>query len=189
MLIRHADPEMDAEGCVAVYTPFVRDSAASFESRPPTVAGYRQRIARLNRTHAFLVADDRGRVAGFAYGGPHRDREAYGWSCEVTIYLEASYHRRGLGRSLYTTLFDLLERQGYRTMVAGITVPNDASVGLHTACGFSHVGVFPRIGFKAGAWRDVAWLVRHLGPDPTSESDPAPVGAPVRLLAPIELEL
>lgn len=187
MQIRHADPETDAEGCVAVYAPFVDGSPVSFEDRPPTVAEYSRRIARLSRTHAFLVADDDGRVAGFAYAGPHRDREAYRWSCEATVYLDPAVHRRGLGRMLYSALFTLLEQQGYRTVVAGITVPNDASIGLHEACGFTQVGVFPRIGWKAGAWRDVAWLVRDLGPGPEAEPEPPPIGPPVRLPAPVEL--
>lgn len=186
MLIRHADPELDAARCAAIYAPFVEDSPASFEEHAPTASEYASRIARLNRTHAFLIADDDARIAGFAYAGPHRDRHAFRWACEASIYLDPAYHRRGLGRRIYGALFELLGQQGYRTVVAGITVPNDASVGLHEACGFAPVGVFPRIGWKAGAWRDVAWMVRHLGPDPADEPEPPAIGPPVRLAAPIE---
>jgi L-amino acid N-acyltransferase YncA len=187
MLIRHGDPASDAAGCAAVYAPFVDGSPVSFEESPPSALEYSKRIERLNRTHAFLVADDDGRVAGFAYAGPHRERPAYRWSCESTVYLDPSYHRKGLGRALYTVLFDLLERQGYVTVLAGITVPNDASVGLHEACGFTMIGAFPRIGWKAGSWRNVAWMSRHLGLETEDEREPASPGAPVRLSAPIEL--
>lgn len=187
MLIRHAEPERDAPGCVAVYGPFVEDSPVSFEEEVPSVEEYARRIERLNRTHAFLVADDGGRLAGFAYAGPHRERAAYRWSCEATVYLDPAYHRRGLGRALYSHLFGLLEARGYRTVVAGVTVPNDASIGLHQACGFIQIGIFPGIGWKAGSWRNVAWLYRPLGPVTESAVEPPSPGPPVRLPAPIEL--
>jgi L-amino acid N-acyltransferase YncA len=187
MLIRHADPTADAAGCLAVYGPFASNTAVSFEEEAPTLAEFEQRIQRLNRTHAFLVAEDDGEVAGFAYAGTHRERPAYRWSVEVSVYLGERYRGRGIGRALYEPLFLLLEEQGYRLMLAGISVPNPASVSLHKALGFEEIGVYRRSGWKAGAWRDVIWLGRQLGPD-THETDPPPSpGPPVRLAQPIEL--
>jgi len=128
------------------------------------------RIATAVRTHAWVVLEDAGRVVGYAYGGPHQKRPAYRWSCEVSIYIEPGRRRTGGGRALYEALFARLGERGYRMVVAGMTLPNDASVGLHTALGFEPVGVYRRIGFKHGAWRDVAWMQRAIG---ASEDPPA----------------
>jgi phosphinothricin acetyltransferase len=142
---------------------------------------------RVSRTHAFLVAEDDGTIAGFAYAGVHRERLSYRWTCEVSVYLGAAHRGRGLGRALYETLFTLLEQQGYRMMLAGITMPNPASVALHTSLGFDEVGVYRRIGWKAGNWRDVMWLARRLGAETHEPDLPPPPGPPARLARPIEL--
>lgn len=186
MQVRHVDAERDAAACLDIYARFVDDSPVSFEERAPSLSDFVLRIKRLTRTHAFLVADDRGQVAGYAYAGPHRDRPAYRWATEATVYVHPDYHRQGVGRALYLPLFELLERQGYRSVLAGITVPNDGSVGLHRACGFEEVGLYRRIGWKAGAWRDVLWMVKQLGRD-TFETEPPPSpGPPVHLAQPID---
>jgi L-amino acid N-acyltransferase YncA len=186
MLIRHAAPD-DAAGCLDVYAPFANDTAVSFEHEAPAVADYAQRITRVNRTHAFLVAERDGTIAGFAYAGVHRERMSYRWTCEVSVYLGPEYRGQGLGRALYEPLFELLEQQGYRMLLAGISMPNSASVGLHESLGFEQVGVYRRIGWKAGDWRDVMWLARQLGPETHESELPPPPGPPARLSQPIEL--
>jgi phosphinothricin acetyltransferase len=186
MLIRHADRD-DAAGCLEVYAPFADGTAISFEDHAPSLSEFQQRIERVARTHAFLVVSDNGRVAGFAYAGVHRERPAYRWSAEVSVYLGEGYRGRGLGRALYETLIALLGEQGYRTLLAGISLPNPASVALHTRLGFEEVGVYRRIGWKAGAWRDVVWLARQIGSDTYETQQPPSPGAPVRLATPIEL--
>jgi phosphinothricin acetyltransferase len=127
-----------------------------------------RRIAAASRAHAWVVLEDAGRVAGYAYGGPYKERAAYRWSCEVSVYLEPGRRRTGAGRALYEALLTRLAERGYRTAVAGMTLPNDASVGLHHALGFEPVGTHRRIGWKYGAWHDVAWVQRPL----SSASDP-----------------
>jgi L-amino acid N-acyltransferase YncA len=187
MLIRHADPTTDAAGCLDIYGPFAADSPASFEDGAPGLRNYEHRIERINRTHAFLVAEDSdGTIAGFAYAGTHRDRPAYRWTVEASVYLGERYRGRGLGKALYEPLFALIEEQGYRMVLAGITVPNAASEALHRSLGFEEVGVYKRIGWKAGGWRDVIWLARQLGPDTHESETPPSPGAPVRLAQPIE---
>jgi L-amino acid N-acyltransferase YncA len=153
----------DAAACAAIYAPYVTDTAISFELEPPTVEEMAARIEAALRTHAWLVAEADGRVVGYAYAGPFKSRAAYRWSCEVSVYLERGSRRRGLGRALYAALFERLTELGYRTAVAGMTLPNEASAGLHRAMGFEPVGVYREIGFKHGAWRDVAWTQRTLG--------------------------
>jgi phosphinothricin acetyltransferase len=186
MLIRHATPE-DAGGCLAVYAPFANETAVSFEQEAPSLDEYAQRILRVNRTHAFLVADQDDSIAGFAYAGVHRERMSYRWTCEVSVYLGPEHRGRGLGRRLYETLFALLEEQGYRMLLAGITMPNSASLRLHTSLGFEEVGVYRRIGWKAGDWRDVMWLARRIGPETHESELPPPPGPPARLAQPVEL--
>lgn len=169
-LVRDASAA-DAEACAAIYAPYVRDTAITFELEPPTPAEMVGRIAKATASYAWLVLEDDGRVVGYAYGGPYKERAAYRWACEVSVYLEPGLRRRGAGRALYEALLPRLAERGYRTAVAGMTLPNDASVGLHSAMGFQPVGVWRRIGWKLGAWHDVAWVQRDLagGEDPPQE--------------------
>lgn len=186
MLIRHADTA-DATGCLAIYAPFADNTGVSFEDAAPTLSEFERRIERIGRTHAFLVAADDGRIAGFAYAGVHRERPAYRWATEVSVYLAPEYRGAGLGRLLYEALFALLEEQGYRLLLAGITAPNPASERLHRSLGFEEIGVYRRVGWKAGAWRDVLWLGLQLGADTFETEAPASPGPPVRLVEPIVL--
>jgi len=124
-------------------------------------------------------------LAGYAYASEHRERAAYRWAADVAVYIAPSHHRRGIGRALYRALLELLGRQGVQVACAGIALPNDASVALHEACGFELVGVYHRIGWKAGAWWDVGWWELELivptdGPPP-EPGPPAELAEPVRL--------
>jgi L-amino acid N-acyltransferase YncA len=148
--------EADASACALIYRPYVTDTAITFESVPPSPAEMSARIAAATATHAWLVAEVDGKVVGYAYGHPFAARDAYRWSCEVSIYLEMGRRRTGAGRALYEALLARLVERGFRVAVAKMTMPNDASLGLHAAMGFSEVGVHRRIGFKGGAWHDVA---------------------------------
>ena len=179
MLIRHADAVRDAPACAEIYAPFVTGSAVSFEERAPSAEELARRIATYSERYPWLVAEQDGEVAGFAYAGTHRARAAYRWSVEVSVYVHAEHRREGIGRRLYETLLPLLTRQHLTLAIAGITLPNDASVALHEALGFAPVGVYRRVGFKAGAWRDVGWWERSLAdPGPGPPPEPAP---PARL--------
>lgn len=153
----------DAASCAAIYAPYVRDTAVSFEAHPPTSAVMADRIVAAQERHAWLVLEDAGRVVGYAYGGSFKPREAYRWSCEVSVYLELGRRRTGGGRALYEALLTRLADRGYRMAVGGMTLPNDASAGLHRALGFEPVGVYRRVGYKHGNWHDVRWMQRTLG--------------------------
>jgi phosphinothricin acetyltransferase len=152
----------DADACAAIYAPYVTDTAISFELEPPSPAEMAVRIASALESHVWVVAEEEGRVIGYAYGARLHMRGAYRWSCEVSVYVERGRGRNGVGRALYATLFERLAARGYLMAVAGMTLPNDASVGLHRAMGFEPVGVYRRIGYKRGGWHDVAWTQRSL---------------------------
>ncbi len=155
--IRPADAVRDARACAQIYEPFVRDSAVSFEVEAPSADEMAGRIERIAKTHHWLVAERDEQIAGFAYASPHRERRAYRWAADVTVYVDPAHHRHGIARQLYEELFRLLRLQHIYVACAGITLPNAASVGLHEALGFTPVGVYRDIGYKAGAWRDVGW--------------------------------
>ena len=149
----------DAERCAAIYAPYVTDTAISFETDPPTAAEMARRMAE---AHAWVVLVADGEVVGYAYGGPFMARAAYQWSAGVSVYLDGSRRRTGAGRALYTALFDRLARQGIRTVLGGVALPNEASEGLHVALGFEPVGTYRRVGWKHGRWHDVAWYQKDL---------------------------
>lgn len=164
----------DAEAIRAIYAPFITDSATSFEAEVPDVAEMASRVQAYAATHPWLVFERDGEVVGYAYASPHRARKAYQWSAEVSVYIDGNAHRAGIGRALYTALFELLRRQRYVNAFAGITLPNASSVGLHESMGFVPVGVFKQIGFKFDQWHDVGWLHLRLRDDPRPSSDPLP---------------
>lgn len=176
VLIRHADARTDARACAEIYGPFVRYSAVSLEEEPPSAADFAERIERVKRTHPWLIAEDQGAVAGYAYASPHRERRAYRWAADVAVYVAEDRRGQGVGRRLYESLLTLLVEQGIHTACAGITLPNSASVALHEALGFRPVGVYRRIGWKVGQWRDVGWWQAELVPP--SAAPPAEPGPP-----------
>jgi phosphinothricin acetyltransferase len=173
-MLRHATPA-DGPACAAIYRPHVLHSAVSFEEEAPDGAEMAARISAYGASHAWLVAEVDGAVAGFAYAGPHRVRTAYRWSADVSIYVDSEHRGTGLGRRLYSSLFSLLRRQGLFVACAGITLPNDASVGLHEHMGFTPIGIYRSVGYKDGAWRAVGWWQLQLAPPPPGRP-PDPLG-------------
>lgn len=166
--------ERDAGPVAAVYAPNVTGTVISFESEPPDANEMRRRIGATLERYPWLVCKRQGRVLGYAYAGAHGSREAYQWSVDVSVYVHGEAHRTGVGRALYTSLFAVLDLQGFYNAFAGATLPNPASVGLHEAMGFRPVGVYRGTGYKMGAWHDVGWwhlALRERIPDPAPPAD------------------
>jgi phosphinothricin acetyltransferase len=161
--IRFATPENDRQ-ILDIYSPIVLDTPISFEYEVPSVQEMRGRIEKTLVHFPWLVCDFDGVAAGYAYAGQHRVRAAYQWSADVSVYVHSDYRRHGIGRALYTALFELLVLQGYYNTYAGITLPNPASVGLHESVGFKPLGVYHAVGYKHGQWYDVGWWERPLQP-------------------------
>jgi phosphinothricin acetyltransferase len=152
----------DAAACAAIYAPFVRDTWVSFETEAPDEAEVARRITANSASHGWLVAEIGGVIAGYAFGSAHRTRAAYASSCDVAIYVDPAFGRRGIGRSLYADLLPNLAARGFHAAYAGIAQPNDGSIALHRAMGFEPVGIYREVGWKLGAWRDVGWWQRLL---------------------------
>jgi len=161
--LRDATPA-DAGACAAIYTPYVTDTAVTFEIDPPGTTEMAARIGAAQREHAWIVMEDADGVLGYAYGGTFRTRAAYRRTCEVSVYLARERRRTGGGRALYGALLPRLAERGMRTAIACMTLPNDASLGLHRSLGFTDVGVMSRVGYKHDAWHDVAWAQLDLTP-------------------------
>ena len=147
---------------LAIYAPVVRETAISFELDPPSLDDFEARVAKYSAGWAWLVAELDGQILGYAYGSPHRERAAYRWSTETSAYVALGARKRGIGTRLYQALFPALGDRGYCNAYAGVTLPNEASVALHRAVGFSPIGIFPAVGRKFDKWHDVAWFYRCL---------------------------
>lgn len=154
--------ERDVPAMLRIYTPYVEKSTVSFEDVPPTINQFAERVSKYIAGWACFVAERRGEVVGYAYGGAHRERAAYQWSVETSVYVEQRDQGAGIGRKLYEALLPELTALGFCNAFAGVALPNPASVGLHQALGFTRIGTFPRVGYKFGSWWDVAWFHRVL---------------------------
>jgi len=168
----------DAAAIAEIYRPFCESTTVSFENEAPSATEMAERIRTMGERLPWLVLDDGGTLAGYAYASRHRERAAYGWAVDVTVYVAPTHRRRGVGRALYTSLLELLRLLGYFKAYAVITLPNPSSIGLHEAVGFEPVGVFKGVGYKLGAWRDVAHYQRALQPE---QKDPPPPRLPSAL--------
>jgi L-amino acid N-acyltransferase YncA len=158
--IRLATPQ-DAAQVHAVYAPYCF-TPISFELEPPSVEEMRGRLTKVLAHYPWLLYEMDGEVLGYAYAAQHRERAAYRWSVDTSVYVRQDRQRKGVGRALYAVLLDVLPLQGFINAYAGVTLPNPGSVGLHEAMGFKPVGVYQHVGFKCGAWYDVAWFQRPL---------------------------
>ncbi len=147
----------DGESVSRIYAPVVAGTAISFEVDPPSPDEMAARIVSTLKVAPWLVWEREGEVVGYAYASRHRERAAYQWSVDVSVYIAEAHRRAGTGRALYRTLLALARLQGFCVAHAGITLPNAASVGFHESFGFRPIGVYPKVGYKAGGWRDVGW--------------------------------
>jgi L-amino acid N-acyltransferase YncA len=181
--VRVAAPA-DAMAVAAIYADAI-STPASFEEVAPSAAEIERRIRHVLEWTPWLVAiGAAGEVVGYAYAGRHRERAGYRWSVDVSAYVAHAHRGRGVGRQLYDALIPILRRQGFVNVYAGIALPNVASVALHVAIGMEPIGVYRKVGYKLGAWHDVAWYGMRLSTSahPTEPiAFPAlsgPVGAP-----------
>lgn len=170
-----ADPERDAPSVAAIYADAVSSTLASFEEVPPGTAEMAQRIGHTLERTPWLVAELDGAVIGYAYASPHHARPGYRWSVNLSAYVAPGHRGRGVGKDLYLPLLDILRRQGMVNAYAGVTLPNAASERLHEAIGMRRFAVYRRVGFKFGAWHDVAWYELRLMEPAGHPAEPIPL--------------
>lgn len=155
--IRLATPK-DGAAILEIYKWYIENTAITFETEVPSVEAFEQRIENTLTRFPWLVCEIDGVVAGYAYASKHRERAAYQWSADLSVYVNEKYHRRHIAKALYTVLEHILKLQGYYTAFAGVTTPNPKSEAFHTAYGFEAIGVFENVGYKLGQWRGVKWF-------------------------------
>jgi phosphinothricin acetyltransferase len=173
--IRLAKPA-DASSILNIYIPFIINSAITFETEVPSTDAFAQRIITYQENWPWLVYETEGVIAGYAYATKHRERAAYQWCVESSVYVNNDYQQRGIAKALYTTLFEILQYQGCRNVYAGITLPNDKSVGFHKGFGFSWLADYTNIGYKLNKWNTVSWWQLQL--NDYSDDPVAPVKFP-----------
>jgi L-amino acid N-acyltransferase YncA len=162
----------DAPRIAEIYAPAVVERVTSFELVAPSAEEMGSRLTRVLSNYPWLVCELDGRVIGYAYASTHNERAAYRWSVDVAVYVGGEVHRRGVGTALYASLFEVLALQNIRNVYAGITLPNAASEGMHSRAGFRLVGTYHHVGYKFGAWHDVAWFERGILPPIANPPEP-----------------
>jgi len=164
----------DSAALLRIYAGYI-DTPVTFECALPSDRAFAERIAAISAEYPYLVCEEEGAVVGYAYAHRQRDREAYQWNAELSVYLDPAYTRQGLGGRLYRILLDMLRLQGIRTVYAGVTVPNPASERLHESMGFVRLGTYHSTGYKAGGWHDVAWFEKAIAPYTANPEPPLPI--------------
>ena len=174
--------ESDAPEIAAIYAPFVQNTPISFEYDPPSVGEIASRIRKVREAELpWLVAkDDNGKILGYAYATTHKERKGYQWCVESSVYVDPTSHRSGIGRALYTKLFDVLRQLGYQNVYAGATLPNEKTERFHESFGFKVAGQYQNVGYKLGRWHNTVWWHLSLG-------DPSPDPKPPRPLSSAKL--
>ncbi len=172
MRVRPVNPS-DCRKILAIYTPIVQDTVISFEEEPPKMAEMAHRICTISERYPWFVAEsETSAIYGYCYASEHLERPAYRWSVNVSIYVDATQKRAGIGKLLYGTLLNDLRRRGFYNAYAGITMPNEASVGFHQAMGFKKIGTYKGVGYKFGAWHDTSWWGLSLQEKSDHPADP-----------------
>ena len=155
-LIRMAT-DADTSSILDIYAPYIENTSYTFETEVPTIDSFKERINSYLQNWPWLVCEINGLIAGYAYAGRHRERIAYQWSIESSVYVHDDYQRAGVGKALYTALIQILKLQGYRNLYAVINLPNDKSVAFHEKLGFEYFATYKNVGYKLGKWKNVGW--------------------------------
>lgn len=179
--IRIATPQ-DGAALAQIYAPYVMQTAITFSNTAPTAQQFSEQISQTLCTHPFLVAEQNGTPIGYAYAAPLRQREAYQWSVETSIYIRQDCKQSGLGRLLYHTLEHLLAAQGICSLYACIATSADAqdpyltpaSIHFHERMGYRQVGTFTNCGSKFGRWYGVIWMEKSIAPHQPSPTPTIP---------------
>lgn len=155
--------EADAAEILGIYEPYIRDTAITFEYETPSAEEFGNRIKEISSDYPYIVCVSDGRIIGYAYAHRQMERAAYQWNAELSVYIDKSRLRCGVGKALYGALIEILRMQNIRNVYGCVTLPNENSEKLHEYFGFKKLGVYHSTGYKCGAWHDVAWFEKAVG--------------------------
>ena len=167
-VLRLATPT-DAKDILVIYAPYIENTSFTFETEIPSVEEFAERIRNNLLNWPWLVCEIDGVIAGYAYATRHRERTAYQWSTESSVYIHDDFQRAGIARALYYCLFEILMKQGFRNVYAVINLPNDKSVAFHESFGFKYFATYEQVGYKLGKWKNVGWwrlILNEFGDEP-----------------------
>lgn len=153
----------DAQALLEIYTPYVLETTITFEYDVPTLQEFQNRITKTVKHFPYYVALSEGKIVGYAYAGRYKERQAYDWGCELSIYVDRSYQSKGIGKALYTKLLDQLQKMNYQVAYACIAYPNDKSIRFHESFGFKQIAFFEASGYKFKQWCDMVWMEKRIG--------------------------
>ncbi|MBC7874580.1 MAG: N-acetyltransferase [Ferruginibacter sp.] len=155
-LLRLATPP-DAKGILDIYAPYISNTSFTFETEVPSLEEFAERIKTYLINWPWLVCEIEGRIAGYAYATRHRERVAYQWCVESSVYIHDDFQKAGIAKALYGALFEILKKQGFNNVYAVINLPNEKSVVFHENCGFEYFATYENVGYKLGKWKNVGW--------------------------------
>lgn len=161
--IRAVRPYEDVDELLAIYAPYVTETAVSFEYVPPTREEFLQRILNTVKSYPYLVAEVDGRIAGYVYISKFHERPAYDWSVETSIYIDMKLRKSGIGTKLYEEVEKILKERNYKNMYACIAYPNPASIAFHEKMGYKTIGHFTNCAYKLDKWYDMVWMEKFIG--------------------------
>jgi phosphinothricin acetyltransferase len=152
----------DAPAILTIYEPYILKTAITFEYEPVPLDIFVERMRSVMKQFPWLVYEEEGKILGYAYCARFKERAAFDWDCECTVYIDESAHRKGIATALYNQLFDLVKEQGYYTIYALITYTHESSTQLHKKFGFTEVGVYQKTGYKMGRWWDLLVMEKRI---------------------------
>lgn len=154
---------LDSQAILDIYIPHILSTDITFECSVPTIEEFTNRIKKVTQQFPWLVYEINNVIVAYAYATKQRERQAFQWNTEISVYVNEKYQNQGIAMKLYTALIAILTAQGYKTAYACITYPNLKSIGLHKKFRFSETAIFYNTGYKLGKWLNTIWLEKALG--------------------------
>ncbi|WP_373485582.1 GNAT family N-acetyltransferase [Acetobacterium malicum] len=152
----------DIEEILAIYAPYVKETAITFEYTVPTLEEFRERMTKTLMKYPYLVAMQEAEILGYAYASEFKNRAAYDWAVETTIYVKQDSRKSGVGKKLYQALEEVLKQQNICNLYACIAYPNPGSIGFHEHLGYQTIGHFSKCGYKFETWYDMIWMEKMI---------------------------
>lgn len=153
----------DAKYILKIYEPYIKNTAITFEYEVPTLEEFENRIKSISKTYPYIVCiDDNNNIVGYAYASKYKERAAFNWDVELSIYIDSMYHNKNISHALYSSLLETLKIQGVYNAYASIVVPNVKSEKFHKKYGFKQVGYYPKTGYKFKKWHDLICLEKNI---------------------------